>query len=409
MALPQSAVSELLEAFRTTDGLDLVKESVRLVMQELIEAEAAEHFGAARYERTQGRTSERNGARPKVITTQAGDVALRIPKARSGASFFPSILVPRRRIDHALHAVIMEAYVAGVSTRRVDDLVVALGGSGISKSEVSRICAGLDESVGAFRTRRLDHTTFPYVYLDATYLHVRTEQGMVTSKAVVVATGVTAQGRREILGLDVGDSEDEVFWRGFLTGLKKRGLTGVQLVISDQHAGLVAAIGRALQGSSHQRCRVHFIRNVLAHVAKGESEMVAAVFRTIFAQPSLEPMSKQWDKVRDELAARYPKIGPLMDEAKAEVLAFAAFPREHWRKIWSTNPLERLNKEIKRRARVVGIFPNEAAVIRLIGAVLADTHDEWATDERRYLSEESMAKIGTTNDNDTVALNRADR
>jgi putative transposase len=318
-------------------------------------------------------------------------------------------LSPRRRIDQALYAVVMEAYVHGVSTRSVDELVIALGGTGISKSEVSRICAGLDESVGAFRTRRLDHTTFPYVYLDATYLHVRTEQGMVTSKAVVVATGVTAQGRREILGLDVGDSEDEVFWRGFLTGLKKRGLTGVQLVISDQHAGLVAAIGRALQGSSHQRCRVHFIRNVLAHVAKGESEMVAAVFRTIFAQPSLEPMSKQWDKVRDELAARYPKIGPLMDDAKAEVLAFAAFPREHWRKIWSTNPLERLNKEIKRRARVVGIFPNEAAVIRLIGAVLADTHDEWATDERRYLSEESMAKIGTTNDNDTVALNRADR
>ena len=409
MALSQSAVSELLEAFRTTDGLDLVKESVRLVMQELIEAEAAEHFGAARYERTQGRTSERNGARPKVITTQAGDVALRIPKARSGASFFPSILVPRRRIDHALHAVIMEAYVAGVSTRRVDDLVVALGGSGISKSEVSRICAGLDEVVGAFRTRRLDHAEFPYVYLDATYLHVRTEHAMVVSKAVVVGTGVTADGRREVLGLDVGDSEDEVFWRGFLTSLKQRGLCGVGLVISDQHAGLVAAIGRALQGSSHQRCRVHFIRNVLAHVAKGESEMVAAVFRTIFAQPSLEPMSKQWDKVRDELAARYPKIGPLMDDAKAEVLAFAAFPREHWRKIWSTNPLERLNKEIKRRSRVVGIFPNEAAVIRLIGAVLADTHDEWATDERRYLSEESMAKIGTTNDNDTVALNRADR
>ena len=228
MALSQSAVSELLEAFRTTDGLDLVKESVRLVMQELIEAEAAEHFGAARYERTQGRTSERNGARPKVITTQAGDVALRIPKARSGASFFPS-LVPRRRIDHALHAVIMEAYVAGVSTRRVDDLVVALGGSGISKSEVSRICAGLDEVVGAFRTRRLDHAEFPYVYLDATYLHVRTDTasgGQVTSKAVVVATGVTADGRREVLGLDVGDSEDEVFWRGFLTSLKARGLTG---------------------------------------------------------------------------------------------------------------------------------------------------------------------------------------
>jgi putative transposase len=240
------------------------------------------------------------------------------------------------------------------------------------------------------------------VYLDATYLHVRTEHAMVVSKAVVVATGVSTDGRREILGLDVGDSEDEVFWRGFLTSLKKRGLCGVRLVISDQHAGLVAAITRTMQGSSHQRCRVHFIRNVLAHVPKSESEMVAAVFRTIFAQPDLASMSKQWDKVRDDLAARYPKVGALMDAAKAEVLAFAAFPREHWRKIWSTNPLERLNKEIKRRARVVEIFPNEAAVIRLIGAVLADTHDEWATDERRYLSEASMAKLYPDRDTDIV-------
>jgi len=408
MALSDSALSELAEVFRTGEGTDFIRECVRVAMQELIDAEATAAIGAGRYERTESRVTERNGSRPRLLTTHAGDIALAVPKLRAG-SFFPSILSPRRRIDQALYAVVMEAYVHGVSTRSVDELVIALGGTAISKSEVSRICAGLDEAVGAFRTRRLDHTTFPYVYLDATYLHVRTEQGMVTSKAVVVATGVTEQGRREILGLDVGDSEDEVFWRGFLNGLKKRGLTGVKLVISDQHAGLVAAIGRALQGSSHQRCRVHFIRNVLAHVAKGESEMVAAVFRTIFAQPSLEPMSKQWDKVRDELAARYPKIGPLMDDAKAEVLAFAAFPREHWRKIWSTNPLERLNKEIKRRSRVVGIFPNEAAVIRLIGAVLADTHDEWATDERRYLSEESMAKIGTTNDNGTVALNRADR
>ena len=221
----------------------------------------------------------------------------------------------------------MEAYVHGVSTRSVDDLVVALGGTGISKSEVSRICAGLDEAVGAFRTRRLDHTTFPYVYLDATYLHVRSEHGMVVSKAVVVATGVTSQGCREILGLDVGDSEDEVFWRAFLTGLKKRGLGGVKLVISDQHAGLVAAIARAMRGSSHQRCRVHFIRNVLAHVAKAETEMVAAVFRTIFAQPDLASMSKQWDKVQGELAARYPKVGTLMDTAKVEVLAFAVFPQ----------------------------------------------------------------------------------
>ena len=405
MTLPQSAVSDLLDALRAGEGVDLVRESVRMVLQELIETEAAQVIGAARYERAPGRTTERNGSRPKLLTTKGGDVTVAIPKLRQG-SFFPSILEPRRRIDQALYAVVMQAYVHGMSTRSVDDLVVALGGTGISKSEVSRICAGLDEAVGAFRTRRLDHARFPYVYLDATYLHVRTEAAMVVSKAVVVATGVTEHGRREILGLDVGDSEDEVFWRAFLIGLKKRGLGGVQLVISDQHAGLVAALTRVFQGSSHQRCRVHFIRNVLAHVPKAETEMVAAVFRTIFAQPDLASMAKQWDKVRDDLASRYPKTGPLMDGAKAEVLAFAAFPREHWRKIWSTNPLERLNKEIKRRSRVVGIFPNEAAVIRLIGAVLADTHDEWATDERRYLSEESMAKIGKTDDDDPVTLTK---
>lgn len=408
MTLPQSAVSDLLDALRAGEGVDLVRESVRMVLQELIETEAAQVIGAARYERAPGRTTERNGSRPKLLTTKGGDVTVAIPKLRQG-SFFPSILEPRRRIDQALYAVVMEAYVHGMSTRSVDDLVVALGGTGISKSEVSRICAGLDEAVGAFRTRRLDHARFPYVYLDATYLHVRTEAAMVVSKAVVVATGVTEHGRREILGLDVGDSEDEVFWRAFLIGLKKRGLGGVQLVISDQHAGLVAALTRVFQGSAHQRCRVHFIRNVLAHVPKAETEMVAAVFRTIFAQPDLASMAKQWDKVRDDLASRYPKTGPLMDGAKAEVLAFAAFPREHWRKIWSTNPLERLNKEIKRRSRVVGIFPNEAAVIRLIGAVLADTHDEWQVDDRRYLCEGSMAKLYPTRDTETVALEKSDR
>ena len=408
MTLPQSAVSDLLDALRAGDGVDLVRESVRMVLQELIETEAAQVIGAARYERTPDRTTERNGTRPKLLTTKGGDVSVAIPKLRTG-SFFPSILEPRRRIDQALYAVVMEAYVHGVSTRSVDDLVVALGGTGISKSEVSRICAGLDEAVGAFRTRRLDHARFPYVYLDATYLHVRTEAAMVVSKAVVIATGVTEHGRREILGLDVGDSEDEVFWRAFLTGLKKRGLSGVQLVIPDQHAGLVAALTRVFQGSSHQRCRVHNIGNVLAHVPKAETEMVAAVFRTIFAQPDLASMARQWDKVRDDLATRYPKTGPLMDAAKSEVLAFAAFPREHWRKIWSTNPLERLNKEIKRRSRVVGIFPNEAAVIRLIGAVLADTHDEWQVDERRYLSEGSMAKLYPTSNTETVALEKSDR
>jgi transposase-like protein len=403
MALSQSAVSELLEAFRTGEGVDLIRESVRMVMQELIEAEATEQIGAARYERSESRSNERNGARSRLLATQAGDVELRIPKLRKG-SFFPVILEPRRRIDQALYAVVMEAYVCGVSTRSVDDLVAALGiDSGISKSEVSRICAGLDEVVTAFRTRRLDHVEFPYVYLDATYLHVRNVTSQVTSMAVVVATGIRADGGREVLGLDVGDSEDEVFWRGFLSELKKRGLAGVRLVISDQHAGLVAALTRSFQRAAHQRCRVHFARNLLALVPKTHTDMVAAVFRTIFAQPDAETVSDTWEQVRDQLAARFPKIGPLMDQAKAEVLAFTAFPRAHWSKIWSTNPLERVNKEIKRRARVVGIFPNEAAVIRLVGAVLADMHDEWQSGDRRYLSEGSMALLNPNRDTGTIA------
>ncbi len=402
MALSKSVATELLEAFRAGEGVDLIRESVRLVMQELIETEASERVGAGRYERTETRVTDRNGSRPRLVATQAGDVELRIPKLRKG-SFFPAILEPRRRIDQALYAVVMEAYVNGVSTRAVDDLVTALGvESGISKSEVSRICAGLDEQVEAFRTRALHHTRFPYVFLDATYLHVR-RSGQVTTMAVVVATGVTATGGREVLGLDVGDSEDEVFWRGFLRSLKQRGLSGMRLVISDQHAGLVAALGRIFQGVGHQRCRVHFARNLLALVPKSHKDMVAAVFRTIFAQPNPEAASQTWDTVRDQLGSGFPKIGPLMDEAKAEVLAFTAFPRPHWPKVWSTNPLERVNKEIKRRARVVGIFPNEPAVIRLVGAVLTDMHDEWQVSDRRYLSEGSMAKINPSSDTGHIA------
>ncbi len=410
MALSQSALSEILEAFRAGDGVDLIRESVRVALQELIELEATQHIGAASYERTGERTTERNGHRPRVLMTTAGDVDLRIPKLRKG-SFFPAILEPRRRIDQALYAVVMEAYVHGVSTRNVDDLVEAMGGTGISKSQVSRICAGLDESVGAFRTRNLDHVGFPYIYLDATYLHVRNQPGkggQVVSMAVVVATGVTASGQREILGLDVGDSEDEVFWRAFLLSLKQRGLSGVQLVISDQHAGLVKALSRAFQGASHQRCRVHFARNLLAHVPKNQVDYVAAAFRMIFAQPTPEDIHAAWDKTRDEFATRWPKIGPYMDEAKAEVLAFTSFPREHWRKIWSTNPLERVNKEIKRRSRVVGIFPGPTAVIRLVGAVLIDMHDEWIASDRRYLSETSMAKLYKTDNTEPIAAISSD-
>ena len=408
MALSQSAVSELLEAFRAGQGVDLIRESVRMVLQELIEAEAAEVIGAARYERTTTRSTQRNGHRDRQLSTQAGDVSLRIPKLRQGA-FFPVILEPRRRIDQALHAVVMEAYVHGVSTRSVDDLVAALGiDAGISKSEVSRICAGLDAAVGAFRTRTLGHTTFAYVYLDATYLHVReVSLGQVVSKAVVVATGITATGGREVLGLAVGDSEEETFWRAFMTDLRARGLSGVRLVISDQHAGLVAALRRCFQGAAHQRCRVHFARNLLALIPKSHkdmADMVAALFRTIFAQPDRDAVSAAWEEVRDQLVKTFPKVGPLMDAAKAEVLAFTAFPKAHWIKIWSNNPLERINKEIKRRSRVVGIFPNDDAVIRLVGAVLADAHDEWQVHDRRYLSEASMALLLPDRDTESAAI-----
>jgi putative transposase len=269
---------------------------------------------------------------------------------------------------------------------------------------VSRICTGLDEVVGAFRTRTLGHAEFPYVYLDATYLNVRNGTGQVVSMAVIVATGIAEDGSREILGLDVGDSEDETFWRGFLTSLKQRGLSGVKLVISDQHAGLVKALKRCFQGAGHQRCRVHFARNLLAHVPKDKADMVASMLRTVFVQPGPKAVHAAWDELRDRLAESFPKIGPLMDDAKAEVLAFTTFPKAHWQKVWSTNPLERINKEIKRRSRVVGIFPNPAAVIRLVGAVLADMHDEWQAGDRRYLSDTSMALLYPERDNELAAI-----
>ena len=357
-----------------------------------------------RYERVDGRTTERNGHRQRVVSTKAGDLQVGIPKLRAG-SFFPSLLEPRRRIDQALYAVIMEAYVSGVSTRNVDDLVAAMGiDTGISKSEVSRVCARLDERVGAFRNRTLGHVEFPYVYLDATYVHVRDDAlGQVVSRAVVVATGITAAGGREVLGVDVGDSEDETFWTAFLRSLKHRGLAGVRLVISDAHAGLTAAIRKCMTGASWQRCRVHYARNLLAVVPQSSQEMVAAAFRSIFALGTKEEVEARWDEVSDTLDERFPKAAESMRRARTDVLAFTSFPRAHWRKVWSNNPLERLNKEIKRRSNVVGIFPNDPAVIRLIGAVLADQHDEWAI-ARRYLSEHSMATLNTPRDTDPAQL-----
>ncbi len=383
---------------------DLLREVVRDALQELIEEELTATIGAAKHERTDTRTGQRNGGRDRLVSTPAGDVELRIPKLRKG-SFFPELLEPRRRVDRALWAVIMTAYITGTSTRKVDDLVRALGcDSGVSKSTVSRICAEIDEQVAVLRERRLDHTGFPYVFLDATYVKARVNH-QVVSRAVVIATGVAADGNREVLGVDVGDSEDELFWTTFLRSLKGRGLSGVRLVISDAHAGLKAATARVLQGAAWQRCRVHLMRNLLATVPKGQAEMVAALVRTIFAQTGAEATRSQLRQVAASLERNFSKAAALLADAEHDVTAYASFPRAHWRKIWSTNPLERVNKEIKRRTNVVGVFPNDDAVIRLVGAVLAEVHDDWQVADRRYLSESSMAKINTT---DTEEIDTTD-
>jgi transposase-like protein len=393
VALSEFDLSELLAALRAGEMTDTIRSSLEWILQQLIEAEATAVIGAAPFERTETRTAQRNGHRPRLLSTPAGDVELEIPKLRQG-SFFPSLLERRRRIDRALFAVVMEADVHGVSTRKVDDLVKALGAaSGISKSEVSRICAELDRDLKAFRDRPLGHTDFVYVFLDATYLKGRV-RGRVVSRAVVIATGVTAIGDREVLGIDVGDSEDGAFWTAFLKGLRARGLTGVQLVISDHHLGLKQAIAAVFIGAAWQRCRVHFMRNVLAKVPKASAEMVAAAIRTIFAQPDATHVRAQLDEVARMLDGQFPQVAAMLRDAAEDLLAFTGFPLAHWRKIWSTNPLERINGEIKRRTNVVGIFPNDASIIRLVTAVLVETHDEWAVAERRYLSEESMAKIG---------------
>jgi transposase-like protein len=394
MALDKDALSELLDALQAGGDIDVIRAGMQLVAQALIELEAAQAIGAGRYERTAERVTHRNGARERLLSTKAGDLELRIPKLRQG-SFYPSLLEPRRRIDRALWAVVMEAYVHGVSTRKVDDLVRALGiDAGVSKSEVSRICTELDEQVEAFTGRPIEER-FPYLFLDATYLKAH-EGPRVVSKAVVIATGVRVDGHREVLGLAVGDSEDGAFWTAFLRGLRARGLGGVKLVISDAHEGLKTSVGAVLVGAAWQRCRVHFMRNVLSRVPKGSQEMVAAAVRTIFAQPDRAAVAEQLDSIADKLGRQFPAVEQMLREAQADICAFAAFPPDHWRRIWSTNPLERLIKEIKRRSDVVGIFPDEPAILRLVGAVLIEAHNEWAIVERRYLSEASMKSILTS-------------
>ena len=382
------ALTELLRKADAGDA-EFLREGVRVLAQTLMELEVAQHLGAERYERALTRTGQRNGYREREWDTRVGTIELQVPRVRD-SSFFPSLLEPRKRAERALVAVVQEAYVQGVSTRRVDDLVQALGMTGISKSQVSRLCQALDEEVERFRTRRLEGP-YPYVWLDATFVKVR-EAGRVVSMAIVVAIGVRASGEREVLGLDVGPSEDGAFWLQFLRSLVARGLGSVQLVISDAHQGLKGAIAAVLQGAGWQRCRVHFVRNALALVPKTAAQMVAATIRTVFVQPDAQAARDQWRRVADSLRTRFPRLAALLDEAEADVLAYLAFPPEHWRQIWSNNPLERLNKEIKRRTDVVGIFPNAAAVVRLVGAVLAEQHDEWQT-ARRYFSTGSIAEL----------------
>jgi transposase-like protein len=387
----------LLEALRkgtepetgTAGEDDFLRRALGWLVQELMDAEVAAQIGAGRYERSADRTAQRNGVRRRDWATRVGTLEVAIPKLRTG-SYFPTFLEPRRRAEQALVAVVAEAYVQGVSTRKVEALVQTLGISGISKSEVSRMAASLDAQVEPFRTRPLA-AEYPYVWLDARYEKVR-EDGRVQAMAVVVAYGVRADGVREVLGMDVTTGEHVVFWRAFLQSLVARGVRGVRLVISDAHPGLRQAIGEVFVGAAWQRCRVHFMRNVLARVPKAAQAMVAATVRTIFQQPDRERARAQLGTVIVALQDRFPAVVELLIEAEEEVFTFYDFPTEHRRQIYSTNPLERLNKELKRRSAVVGIFPNRAATVRLLGAVLVEQHEEWLVG-RRYFSETSMRKL----------------
>jgi transposase-like protein len=386
----------LLELLRNGGGGDFVKDLAESVLQRLMEFEVEGRIGAGRYDRSDERSTWRNGYRERDLETRLGTLELKIPKLRRG-SYFPAFLEPRKTAERALVAVIQEAWIQGVSTRKVDELVQAMGMSGISKSQVSKLCGEIDERVTAFLTRRIEGE-WPYLWLDATYLKVR-DGGRIVSVAAIIATGVNRDGRREILGLGLGPSEAATFWLGFLRTLQQRGLAGVKLVISDAHEGLKAAIAQVFR-ASWQRCRVHFMRNALAHVPKGQHSMVAAAIRTAFAQETPAAASTAWSHVADQLRPRFAKLATLMDEAEADVLAYKAFPAPHWAKLHSTNPLERLNKEVKRRADVVGIFPNEASITRLVGAILLEQNDEWQL-QHRYMTLETITGLA---DDITVSL-----
>lgn len=383
------AISWLRKRLEDSDS-DIIREMVEELAAKLMSADADGQCNASYGERTPERINSRNGYRERPFDTRVGTIDLAIPKLRTGSYFPDWLLTPRRRAERALIAVVSEAYVAGVSTRRVERLVQTLGIESISSSQVSVLAKSLDETVEQFRSRPLDEGGYPYLWIDAITQRCR-EGGRIVNVSALIATGVNADGHREILGVDVVTTEDGAGWLAFIRSLKARGLRGVRLVISDAHEGLKSAIAAELSGASWQRCRAHFLRNLLTRVRKASADLVATLVRSIFAQPDKASIYAQFERVVDELSVHFPEASSMLAESRDEILAFATFPKEHWRQIWSNNPQERLNKEIRRRTDVVGIFPNRASIIRLIGAVLAEQHDEWAI-ARRYMSIESLAK-----------------
>ena len=391
MAAPHSVdPAQLLQEHLASASPDLLRDMIASFANAMMSAQADQLCGAGYGERTEMRTNRRNGYRPREWDTRAGTIELAIPKLRQG-SFFPDwLLTHRRRAEQALVTVVATAYLLGVSTRRVERLAEQLGVKSLSRSQVSEMAAHLDAQVAAFRSRPLDAGPYTFVWVDALTVKVR-EDGRVVNVHALIATGVNADGHREILGLDVASAEDGAGWLAFLRGLVARGLSGVQLVIADAHPGLVAAIGSALPGAAWQRCRTHYLRNLLTRVPKSAQPHVATQVRTIFEQADADAVHAQYDRVVTALAERYPDAAEHLDEARSDLLAFTGYPREIWRQIWSNNPQERLNKEIRRRTDVVGIFPGRDALIRLVGAVLAEQTDEW-TEGRRYMGLEILAK-----------------